>query len=131
MINSVTLVGRLTKDPELRKTMSNNSVVSFTIAVDKKFKKQGETDTAYFINCIAWNQSADFMAQYMRKGDAIGIEGYITTRTYDDKDGKKVYVTEVNCEKVCSINNKREETTQETQKPNNNVNFQPDDLPFY
>ena len=94
MINRVVLVGRLTKDPVLRKTGAGKSVVSFTTACDRKVKAKGQP-TADFINCIAWNKVADLMAQYLHKGSLVGVEGRIQTRSYDDQTGKRVYVTEV------------------------------------
>lgn len=89
MINNVVLTGRLTKDIELRRTTSGKTCTSFTLAVNRN--KQ-ETD---FINCVAWNQEAESLEKYTKKGSLIGIEGRIQTRSYDDKNGKKVYITEV------------------------------------
>lgn len=101
MINRVILVGRLTKDVELRKTTSNLSVAQFTLACDKRVKsKVPNAPTADFINCVAWRQSAEFLAQYAKKGAIVGVEGQITTRSYDDNTGRKVYVTEVTCDSV-------------------------------
>ena len=96
MINRVVLVGRLTRDVEVRKTQSGLSVASFTVAVDNRRRGQDGTtqNTADFINCVAWRQSADFLGQYARKGAMIGVDGRIQTRNYD-RDGQKVYVTEV------------------------------------
>lgn len=99
MINRVVLVGRLTRDPELRKTASGASVVSFTVACDRRFKSPGQPD-ADFISCVAWNKVADLMAQYLHKGSLVGVEGRIQTRNYDDANGKRVYVTEVVAENV-------------------------------
>lgn len=99
MINKVVLVGRLTRDPELRKTPSGASVVSFNVACDRRFKSQGQPD-ADFINCVAWNKVADLMAQYLHKGSLVGVEGRIQTRNYDDANGRRVYVTEVVAENV-------------------------------
>lgn len=94
MLNIVALVGRLTKDCEVRKTQSGLSTCSFAVAC----KRRGEgTD---FINCVAWRQSADFLGQYAKKGNVIAVSGHIQTRNYDDKDGKKVYVTEVVADSV-------------------------------
>lgn len=89
MINTVVLTGRLTKDIELRRTTSGKTCTSFTLAVNRN--KQ-ETD---FINCVAWNHEAESLEKYTKKGSLIGIEGRIQTRNYDDKNGKKVYITEV------------------------------------
>ena len=89
MINNVVLTGRLTKDIELRRTTSGKTCTSFTLAVNRN--KQ-ETD---FINCVAWNDVAESLEKYTNKGSLIGIEGRIQTRNYDDRNGKKVYITEV------------------------------------
>lgn len=91
-INSCTLIGRSTKDIEIRKTQSGKSVVQFTLAVNRRGKDAG----ADFINCVAWEKTADVLAQYCHKGDRIGIVGRISTRSYDDKiTGKKTFVTEI------------------------------------
>ncbi|MEE8808001.1 MAG: single-stranded DNA-binding protein [Lactimicrobium sp.] len=101
MINRVVLVGRLTKDVEVRKTTSGLSVAQFTVAVDRRMSRDNNgQQSADFISCVAWRQSADFLGSYARKGNLIGVEGRIQTRNYDDKDGKKVYVTEVVCDNV-------------------------------
>lgn len=105
MINRVVLVGRITKDPELRKTQSGTSVVSFTIACNRRVPSQGQD--ADFINCVAWDKTADFMAQYVKKGALLGLEGRIQTRSYDDKDGKRVYVTEVVADSVQFLESKK------------------------
>lgn len=110
MINKVILVGRITKDPALRKTQNGTSVVSFTLACNRRVPSQGQD--ADFINCVAWNKTADFMAQYVRKGALLGIEGRIQTRNYDDKDGKRVYVTEVVCDSVQFLESKKASTEQ-------------------
>ena len=99
-INSVTLVGRITKDIDLRKTSSNTSVCNFTVAVDRRFQSQQTNgQSADFINCIAWRQSADFLASYAGKGTIVAVEGRIQTRSYDGQNGK-VYVTEVVADNV-------------------------------
>lgn len=96
-MNSVSLTGRLTKDPELKKTQSGLSNCTFTLAVDRNTKRsdQSNAQTADFIQCVAWRQSADYLCNYGHKGDKVGIEGKIQTRNYDDKYGQKKYVTEV------------------------------------
>ena len=99
MINKVVLVGRLTRDIELRKTQSGTSVVSFTIACNRRSRQEGQPD-ADFISCVAWNRTAENMANYLHKGSLIGVEGRIQTRNYDDRDGKRVYITEVWAEAV-------------------------------
>ena len=93
-MNRVVLVGRLTKDPVLRKTANGVSVTSFTLACTRRFKQEGQPD-ADFINTVTWNKTADIVSQYTHKGSLVGVEGRIQTRSYDDKDGKRVYVTEV------------------------------------
>ena len=103
MINQVVLVGRITKDPELRKTQSGLSTVSFTVACNRRFTSQGQEPQADFINCVAWRQTADYMANYVKKGALLGVEGRIQTRNYEDQTGKRVYVTEVVCDSVQTI----------------------------
>jgi single-strand DNA-binding protein len=87
-------IGRLTADPDIRQTQSGKTVASYRMAVDRPFKQEGQPD-ADFISCVAFGKSADFVSNYLYKGIKIAVEGRIQTRTYDDKDGKKVYVTEV------------------------------------
>lgn len=98
-INRVVLIGRLTRDPELRKTQSGTSVCSFTLAVNRRQNQEGTQD-ADFINCVAWNKLADNIQLYQKKGNQLGIEGRINTRSYDNQQGQKVYVTEVVAENV-------------------------------
>ena len=110
-INSVTLVGRITKDIELRKTSSNTSVCNFTVAVDRRFQsQQNGGQSADFINCIAWRQSADFLSSYASKGTIVAVEGRIQTRSYDGQNGK-VYVTEVVADNVQIISNRNSSGT--------------------
>ncbi|MFV0480149.1 MAG: single-stranded DNA-binding protein [Anaerorhabdus sp.] len=97
MINRVVLVGRLTKDVEVKKTQTGLSVASFTIACNRRVAS-GQERQADFINCVAWRGSADFLGQYAKKGALLGVEGRIQTRNYDGVDGKRVYVTEVVCD---------------------------------
>lgn len=108
MINKSIITGRLTKDVNLRKTGTGNSVASFTLAVNRRFVKEGEQE-ADFISCVAWRQSAEFLAQYTGKGDLIGVEGRIQSRSYDDEKGRRVYVTEVVCDSVCILASKNKE----------------------
>lgn len=95
MINNVSLTGRLTRDIELRYTQSGTAVGSFTLAVDRKFKSESGERDADFINCVIWRKSAENLSNFTKKGSLIGIEGHIQTRTYDNNQGQKVYVTEV------------------------------------
>ncbi len=106
-MNKVVLIGRLTKDPELRYTSGNNvAVCQFTVAVDRRFKSEGQP-TADFIPIVAWRQTAEFVSKYFTKGSRIGILGQIQTRSYDDSDGKKRYVTEVVADEVEFCDSKR------------------------
>lgn len=91
-MNKVMLIGRLTKDPELRYTQGGTAVASFTIAVDRRFSKDKEAD---FINCVAWQKTAEFISQYFHKGSKIVVEGRLQTRSYDAEDGSRRFVTEV------------------------------------
>lgn len=105
-INHVTLVGRLTRDIEIRKTNSNVSWCNFSLAVDRRFSSnQDNQNQADFINCVAWRQSADFLGNYASKGTIVAVEGRIQTRNYDGPNGK-VYVTEVVAESVQIISNR-------------------------
>lgn len=95
MLNSVCLVGRLTRDPELKYTGNNVAVASFSLAVNRNFKDaNGERETD-FINCVIWRQSAENLANWAKKGALIGITGRIQTRSYENQQGQRVYVTEV------------------------------------
>lgn len=143
MINRVVLVGRITKDPVLRKTQSGTSVVSFVLAVNRNIKKEGQPE-ADFINCQAWGKTADALEKYTSKGSMIGIDGRIQTRNYDDRDGKRVYVTEVVADSVQLLESKKnaESTPYEaTEAPAQNdeypqeydsdtLDIASDDLPF-
>lgn len=154
-MNRVELVGRLTKDPELKNTQSGKSVMSFTVAVDRRISKEAKekgTQSADFINCVAWDSSAEFLDKYGRKGDRVSVEGKIQTRNYDGADGKKVYVTEVLADNVQLLTDRswsedrtgvgpgdirramkpRDMTVNgETIDAGDAFDVQPDDLPFY
>lgn len=117
-MNRTILVGRLTKDPELRRTQAGKSVVSFTLAVNRQFKQEGQPD-ADFINCVAWNKTADLICTYLHKGSLAGVEGRIQTRSYDNQEGQRVYITEVICDNVQFIEPK---SATEPQKQKNNIN---------
>jgi single-strand DNA-binding protein len=94
-MNKVELVGRLTKDPEVKLTSNQTQFCNFTIAVDRRFKDANGQRQADFINCVAWRQTAVFIQKYFRKGSRIGICGSIQTRSYDDNNGQRHFVTEV------------------------------------
>lgn len=107
MINNVVLVGRLTRDPELRYTGSGTAVASFTLAVNRNFKNQNGQMEADFINCVLWRKPAETLAQYAHKGALIGITGRLQTRNYENQQGQRVYVTEVVCENFQLLETKR------------------------
>lgn len=108
-MNKVCLIGRITKDPEIRYTANNIAVATFSLAINRTYKNANGEYDADFINCIAFRNTADLLGKYVHKGDQLGIEGHIQTRNYDDKDGKKVYVTEVVVDSLDFLQNKREE----------------------
>ena len=95
MINNVVLVGRLTKDPDLRYTSSGTAVATFTLAVNRNFSSQNGEKETDFINCVIWRKSAEILANYAKKGSLIGVTGRIQTRNYENQQGQRVYVTEV------------------------------------
>lgn len=96
-MNRVILMGRLTADPELRTTPQGTSVTRFTIAVDRRFAKEGQQQ-ADFITCVAWRQTAEFVCRHFGKGRMIAVEGQLQSRSWDGEDGKRQYATEVNVE---------------------------------
>lgn len=123
MINRVVLVGRITKDPEQKRTQNNTPVVSFTLAVDSRFTNDSGEKKADFIQCVTWNKSAEFMSNYVRKGAMLGVDGRIQTRTYETNNGETRYVTEVVCDSVQLLESKRDSAPAQT-------SFAPDDDPF-
>lgn len=100
MLNRVILIGRLTRDPELRYTPSGVAVTQFTLAVDRQFSNQQGEREADFINIVTWRQLAETCANYLRKGRLTAVEGRIQTRNYENNEGRKVYVTEVVADNV-------------------------------
>lgn len=94
-MNAVTLVGRLTKEVELKFTSNSNAVGTFTLAVNRKFTNESGEREADFINCVIWRKAAENLASFTRKGSQIGVEGRIQTRNYENQQGQRVYVTEV------------------------------------
>jgi len=130
-MNKVVLLGRLTRNPEIRYTAVNNMLVAiFSLAVNRRFVKQGEERQADFINIIAWGKIGEFCNKYFKKGQQISVIGRLQSRHYDDKDGKRVYVTEVVAEEVYFAESKKEDSSN---APFTEENFTPvtdDDLPF-
>ena len=106
-MNKVILIGRLTKDPELRKTPTDVSVVQFTIAVNRPFQQQNGERQADFINCVAWRNQAENLAKYIKKGGQIAVEGSIQTRSYDDPNGVRRFVTEVIASQITFLESRR------------------------
>ncbi|WP_419893818.1 single-stranded DNA-binding protein [Oceanobacillus kimchii] len=100
MLNRVVLAGRLTKDPELRYTPNGVAVANFTIAVNRPFSNQQGNREADFINCVVWRRPAENLANYMKKGSMVGVDGRVQTRTFEGQDGKTVYVTEIVADSV-------------------------------
>lgn len=126
MINNVVLVGRLTKDPELKATNSGTNYCNFTLAVNRAFVDESGEKQADFITCVTWRKQAENLTRFMRQGSLIGIEGRIQTRTYESDNGTR-YITEVVAESIQFLDSKKEE------KPNQYHQTQAavaDDLPF-
>jgi single-strand DNA-binding protein len=107
VINQVTLVGRLTKDPEARKTMEGKSVLSVTIAVNRPYKNQQGQIDADFVLCTIWNRAADNTEKYCRKGSVVGVTGRIQTRYFENDQGKRTYITEVVAENIRFMDSKQ------------------------
>lgn len=108
MLNTVALMGRITNDLELRQTPSGVSTLSFTVAVDRSYQKQGEERQADFISCVAWRQTAEFISRYFGKGRMIALTGELRSRTYYDKNGSRHYVTEVYVDQASFTGEKKE-----------------------
>ncbi|MCR4372349.1 MULTISPECIES: single-stranded DNA-binding protein SsbA [Bacillus amyloliquefaciens group] len=100
MLNRVVLVGRLTKDPELRYTPSGAAVATFTLAVNRTFTNQSGEREADFINCVTWRRQAENVANFLKKGSLAGVDGRLQTRNYENQQGQRVFVTEVQAESV-------------------------------
>ncbi len=143
-MNKVILMGRLTRDPEVRYTQTNNTLVaSFSLAVNRRFARQGEERQADFINIVAWSKTGEFCSKYFKKGQQVGIIGRIQTRNWDDDQGVKHYITEVVAEEAYFADSKREgdagnvafdnafgETTPGNMGSDFEVTSSTDDLPF-
>ena len=137
-MNKVILMGRLTRDPETRYTQTNNTLVSsFSLAVNRRFARQGEERQADFINIVAWSKLGEFCSKYFKKGQQVGIIGRIQTRTWDDDQGTKHYVTEVVAEEAYFADSKRDGAVDNTfgsiPMPTPDSDFEVssgDDLPF-
>lgn len=138
MINNVTLVGRLTRDPELKYTTSNIAITTFNMAVNRNFKNQAGDREADFINCMIWRQQAENFANWCKKGNLVGITGRIQTRSYDNQQGQRVYVTEVVADTFQLLekrDNSANQSNIEDQMPasfgtTNPLDISDDDMPF-
>ena len=143
MINNVVLVGRMTKEAELRYTPSNIAVATFTLAVNRDFKGENGEREADFINVVLWRQAAENLANWAKKGSLVGVTGRIQTRNYDNQQGQRVYVTEVVAERFQLLESKGDNQGQSQQNaaPNfarnskpfgatNPLDISDDDLPF-
>lgn len=113
-MNKAILIGRLAKEPESKSTPSGVSVCTFTLAVDRRFKQEGQQQ-ADFIPIVTWRGQADNCAKYLHKGSQVAVCGSIQTRTYDDKNGNKAYTTEVNAEEVQFLSKSNNEATEAPQ----------------
>ena len=129
MLNRVVIVGRLVRDPELRKTASDRSVVAFTVALDNRTTNNGEKSTSY-IPCTAWNSTAESIAKFMKKGNLVGVDGHLNQRSYTANDGRKVSVVEVIADSVQFLEKKNDSSVNSSTTSNNDYNRQmPEDEP--
>ena len=120
MINNVVLVGRLTKDLDLRYTSNGTAVATFTVAVNRQFTNQKGEREADFINCVIWRKPAENMANFTRKGSLVGVEGHIQTRSYENQQGQRVYVTEIVVETFSLLESKNKDTNKDNSNQYNN-----------
>ena len=118
-MNRVILLGRLTKDPELRKTSSGTSYCRFTVACDKRKTKDDQDPGANFISCVSWRQNAEFISDYGQKGSQVAVEGSIETGSYTDRDGRKVYTTDVLVDRIQLAESKK----QRSDYPSNGTSY--------
>ena len=143
MLNNVSLVGRLTNDVNLRYTPSNVAVATFTLAVNRTFKNENGDREADFINCVMWRQQAENLANWAKKGALIGVTGRIQTRSYDNQQGQRVYVTEVVAEQFQFLESRNSQGQSQNQtrpaqqqapdfsrQTTNPLDISDDDLPF-
>ncbi|MFR6531929.1 MAG: single-stranded DNA-binding protein [Staphylococcus simulans] len=148
MINRVVLVGRLTKDPEFRTTQSGVDVATFTLAVNRNFKSKNGEQQADFINCVVFRKQAENVDNYLNKGSLAGVDGRLQSRSYENAEGQRVFVTEVVCDSVQFLEPKNAQSSNNNQRNNevhqrekalqsdnpfnnsNNFDMDTDDLPF-
>ncbi|HFI0398388.1 TPA: single-stranded DNA-binding protein [Streptococcus suis] len=132
MINNVVLVGRMTRDAELRYTPSNQAVATFTLAVNRNFKNQNGEREADFVNCVIWRQQAENLVNWVKKGALVGVTGRIQTRSYDNQQGQRVYVTEVVAESFQLLESRGQQSNSQDGSFGNSspMDIQDEDLPF-
>lgn len=138
MLNRVILIGRLTRDPELRYTPSGVATTGFTLAVDRPFTAQGGEREADFIQVVTWRQLAETCANYLKKGRLTAVEGRLQVRNYENNEGKRVYVTEVIADNVRFLESGNRESSNRSERPDNDpfqddgkpIDISNDDLPF-
>ena len=130
-MNKVILMGRLTKDPEVRYTQNNMPVANFSIAVSRRFTKENDTVKADFFNVIAWNKTGEFVSKYFKKGQQIAVVGRLQNRNWDDQNGQKHYATDVVAEEVYFAGSKAENNTNNNTENAETTEFTAtSDLPF-
>ena len=141
-MNNATLIGRLTADPEIKRTQSGTAMVRFSIAVDRAYTKQGEEKQADFINCVAWDKKAEFICKYFSKGQKIALTGSIRTGSYTDKDGNQRITFDVWTDSVEFCESRKQSGTSsdahtqepqkpvESRKPQEPIQYDDNDLPF-
>lgn len=131
MINRVVLIGRLTRDPELRRTPQGDAVTSFTLAVNRNYTDKDGQQQADFINCIVWRKLAENVERYCSKGSLVGVEGRIQTRSYENNQGQRIYVTEIVCDSVQFLETKKaENNNQNYDNVQHSFDIQDDDIAF-
>lgn len=130
MLNHIVIMGRLTHDPELRRTASSTPVTSFSLAVERDFKNADGTKETDFIDVVAWRGTAEFAAKYFTKGRMVVVDGRLQTRKWTDKDGNKRTVTEINADHLYFADSKREDTAEIPAQTFEEVLEEDGDLPF-
>jgi single stranded DNA-binding protein (ssb) len=129
-MNKSMLIGRLTASPELKKTPSDKSVTSFTLAVNRKYKNQDGEKSTDFISVVSWGKQAEFLVSYAKKGSLISVEGEIRTRSYTDKKGEKRYLTEVLCTSFEILESRAAQALRENNFDSIDVDLAEEELPF-
>lgn len=130
MLNHIVIMGRLTHDPELRRTASSTPVTSFSLAVERDFKNADGTKETDFIDVVAWRGTAEFAAKYFTKGRMVAVDGRLQTRKWTDKDGNKRTATEINADHLYFADSKREDTEERPAQTFEEVLEEDGDFPF-